>query len=352
MKGLRTLIVFILFLFVSNISGQQKLDKLIFENSDLSGEIDRISIVIREIEEKILAIEADLKNDSISLDSLKSVRDSLSRLNKKEAITLMEKEINDLETRKGELEESVKNVTSSIDEANKIIATNNSYLVNMEAFRRVLTEQQFEKNMDYTKKAFSKIQVAVLDSLLKNSSVFQSMDAYDEYVKRLHSVIANKKVYDQGVITINSAFNFDTILTLRRVIIPVLKVKKDDPEKGTFKLSEEQFVELDTLDISLSRFKDGVKHLKKTINEINNDKIIKQLRATGDQNCKVDLQNRIMIYVFPENKTERFKLHQCYFKMIPYLEKMLMQYWEEVNNTPFIVPTKTESEILNIVVED
>ena len=222
----------------------------------------------------------------------------------------------------------------------------------MDAFRKVQTQLQFEEKMNYTNKAFTELQVSVIDSLVSHVSEFRGMEAFDEYVKRLHWTAANKKVYDRGVVAINSAFNGDTISSIREAIIPLLDIKRDDLKQGVFKLSEQQFGEIDTLDIKLSRFKNGTRLLQNTISEINNNKNIKKLRADNTRSSMTDLQRLIKPYITPKNGTERSKQHERYFKMIPYLERMLEQYWKEVKENPFEVPTKTECEIQNIVVED
>ena len=54
-------------------------------------------------------------------------------------------------------------------------------------------------------------------------------------------------------------------------------------------------------------------------------------------------------YVIPEKGSEVARVYERYFKMIPYLEKLLRDYWDELKTSPFKTPTKTETTIIDLV---
>jgi hypothetical protein len=100
----------------------------------------------------------------------------------------------------------------------------------------------------------------------------------------------------------------------------------------------------------LSRFNSGIKELKKIVDEINKNEEIIRLRSERKSGSKRDCLNLIKYYIVPEVGSEQDKIYQRYFMMIPYLEKLLKDYWNELKKNPFDTPTKSEKIIANLIV--
>ena len=114
-------------------------------------------------------------------------------------------------------------------------------------------------------------------------------------------------------------------------------------------ITKEQFGELDSLDVKLSRFNNGIKELKKIVEGINKNEKIVKIRSERRVGSKKDCLDLMRQYIVPEKGTEQDKIYQRYFAMIPYLEKLLKKYWEELKKNPFSTPTKSEVVITNLV---
>ena len=104
------------------------------------------------------------------------------------------------------------------------------------------------------------------------------------------------------------------------------------------------------MDIKLSRFNSGIKALKDIVTKINDDENIKNIRGEKNADATYDCIERMRKYVIPQEGSEEAKIRDRYFKMIPYLDKLLRKYWYELKANPF-VSTKTEEIIKNLVVK-
>ena len=81
-----------------------------------------------------------------------------------------------------------------------------------------------------------------------------------------------------------------------------------------------------------------------------NDENIKNIRSEKNADTKYDCIERIKKYVIPQEGSEEARIHERYFKMIPYLEKLLRKYWSELKKNPF-ESTKTEVIINSLIVK-
>lgn len=332
--------------------GQNKLDELIVSNNKIESEIKNLETDIRLYRDSVNRLDRYITEDSTTLKGLQSKKDLLTTQNSKDFLEKLKKEVDSLQTYNGAILEKINETKSELDQKSKIVANNQTEMAEMGAFTAIQKQKKITENMQYLKKRFSQMDIAILQELRSSSQEFSSMNEYKEYLKRIDYTIDNKKIYDDGFDAINSPFDESLIVSIRdRIIIPS-QVKKDDLKSGRFKLTEEQFSELDSLDIKLSRYKGGLRVLKSTINEINTDENILSLRASRRNSSKKELLERVREYVLPKQGTDRGNAHVRYFTMVPYLDKLLQQYWKEIKQSPFISPTKTEQIIINIVIEE
>ena len=111
-------------------------------------------------------------------------------------------------------------------------------------------------------------------------------------------------------------------------------------------MSEEQFKELDNLDIHLSRYKGGVREFKKIINRVNSDDRIIRFRAENKSTDKQACWEVMKKYVEPGVGMKQDEIFERYFTVVPYLNNAFKRYWEELKNNP-LSKTTIEAEILN-----
>lgn len=354
--GMRFAKLYVLFLLFCpltiNVIGQNKLDDVVISNSEIEQEIISLKEQLSIFNDSINHIETAISADSITLKSAIHDKDSLDLLNSDEYLSALKAEVDSLDSIDNSMLQEIAEKEKDLEAKRKELANAQTAMSDMDAFTAIKKKNQFDENMQYTKKRFSQMDTVQLADLLENSQEFSDMEHFDEYVKRLHSAISNMAIYTDGNRAIDSPFDEKFIISVRARIIATTQVKKDNLKAGVFKLTPEQFSELDSLDIKLSRFKGGLKVLKNIIADINSNEQIITLRATKSSSKRSQLINLIKPYVMPEPGTDRFKNYERYFKMVPYLEKELKQYWIELKSNPFSVPTKTESKIENTVIEE
>ena len=333
--------------------GQSKLDDVIISNIKVEKEIATLKSQLDIYNDSIKKVKAEIANSEALLKKVMHQKDSLEYKKSKDFLAKLNKEVISLDSLNNALLMQIKGTKRDMATKHKELANNQSVMLGMGAFSVVQRERKFEENLQYTKRRFSQIDLVKLQRLLDQSNEFSDMNKYDEYVKRLRSTIANMNIFNDGVKAISTPFNEEVIVSVReRIIIPT-QIKNDNLKKGIFKLTSNQFSELDSLDIKLSRFKGGMKALKKLIVDINSDKQIASIRLeSNNRSNRTQLLNLIKPYIIPEAGTDRKEKFERYFKMVPYLEKLLKQYWNEIKSNPFFVPTKTESIIVNTIIEE
>ena len=333
--------------------GQSKLDDVVISNIKVEKEIASLKGQLDVYNDSIKKVKTEIAKSETLLKKTMHQKDSLERKKNKEFLAILNKEVISLDSINNALLLQIKDVKRDLATKNKELANNQSVMSGMGAFSIVQREHKFEENLQYTKRRFSQIDLVKLQRLLDQSNEFSDMNKYDEYVKRLRFTIANMNIYNDGIKAINSSFNEDVIVAVRERIITPTQIKTDNIKKGIFKLTSSQFSELDSLDIKLSRFKGGMKALKKIIVDINSDKQIVSMRSvSNNRSNRTQLLNLMKPYIIPEAGTERKEKFERYFKMVPFLEKLLKQYWNEIKSNPFSTPTKTESIIVNTIIEE
>lgn len=347
-------ISFVLFCFYSyHAWGQSKLDDIVMSNIKVETEIASLKSQLDIYNDSIKKIKAEIANSKVLLKRTMHQKDSLEHRKSKDFLAKLNKEVISLDSINNALLVQIKDTKGDMATKYKELANNQSVMSGMGAFTVIQRERKFEENLQYTKRSFSQIDLVKLQRLLDQSNEFSDMNKYDEYVKRLRSTIANMNIYNDGIKAINCPFNEDVIVAVRERIITPTQIKNDNIKKGVFKLTSNQFSELDSLDIKLSRFKGGMKVLKKIIVDINSDKQIASMRSeSNNRSNRAQLLNLMKPYIIPEADTERKDKFERYFKIVPYLEKLLKQYWNEIKSNPFSTPTKTESIIVNTIIEE
>lgn len=198
--------------------------------------------------------------------------------------------------------------------------------------------KRYEDNQEILAHKYSEIPSEKLDTLLATELEFKDMNNYGEY----HKGLLAADLYGRCTKALNSPYNSGKIRGLRDELAPYLK-------KGNtgYGLSNEQFVELDSLDIKLSRYMMGVSELQAIVDNVNNDGEVIKYRAEGRKSESID---RISSIVKPTDEYA-ISVYKRYFSVIPYLKKMLESYWQELQAKPFDTPTPSEKQIMQLELE-
>ena len=169
----------------------------------------------------------------------------------------------------------------------------------------------------------------------------ESVESYKDkssYKQKVEAVCRNKEIYDRCINALNAPFCKDTITSVRKKEVPMLNDYNNKSAQNT--LSDAQFKELDSLDISLSRYERGALELVKLIDKVNADAEVKKLREANDKAGYVEKVKSLV----EENEANK-AVYERYFNRLPYLTKLINDYLAEVENDQTLQTTKSEQEI-------
>lgn len=242
--------------------------------------------------------------------------------------------------RKNELYSLIeKNRADLLDLKNKIS--------DLSIYSKLKKQELYNNNILYLQRRYSLMSIQDLDTIKNTVDKFNDMPGFQTYLEKINAACVNKQLFDSATQALNSVYVGKAIENLRTELIPRLAIGHDDLRKGDFVLSKEQFSELDSLDIKLSRYYNGIKELQSIVARINNNEMIKTYRKSQDKQSCLNTMKEIII----SDDDNAVAVRSRYFDMIPYLDKLLKDYWIDLNDNPLCTPNKTETIIENLIKE-
>lgn len=212
----------------------------------------------------------------------------------------------------------------------------------MEAFSEIKYEQMYTQYQEILVRPYSVITLEKLDEIESKLELFTKMSDFAEFNARLKSCKKNKELYDIAEALLNSKFDDNAINITRNKLFELLNINKNDLKKGIIKLSDAQYSEIDTLDIKLSRYGDGIEVLQRIVKTIN-DSNVRERYQDNKVGC-IDAMRSIVI----SEDTDEIEIRQRYFDMIPSLNNLYRRYWDELQVNPFACPTESEIIIMQL----
>ena len=206
-------------------------------------------------------------------------------------------------------------------------------------FLRIMNENRKSRNLAVLRKKYSLMTEEELTGIVSTIDDFSETDGFQDYKLRAESASANRRLYVEAFRALNSPYDSCRVQELRTRLETVLSPKKDESI-----LTDEQFAEMDSMSIRLSRFYTGSLELKAIVARVNGNEQIKAYRAKGDRKACIDVAGKIL---FSQDAMSVF-VRQRYFDVIPYLDELLKSYWLELQDNPIDVPTKTEKIIVQM----
>lgn len=337
--------------FALPASGQKALDETIQKNVSLEKDIELLRQDSSNVKIGLKNILIQIEKDSIKNKELTTRYNSLLNLVSLDSIVVLKQYVDSLEKQHKALQESIISIKKDIALKTNELRNADSELQNMNVYSEIEKQQTYKNNLLYLTKRYSQMSSETLAKLTESMGEFSSFDGFSDYQKRIAAAADNKKMYDTAWECISAGKGYQDVDNLRSGIIALLETKKDNADNGVYKLTKEQFGEVDSLDIRLSRFNSGIKELKKIVEEINKNEKITQIRFERKSGSKKDCLDLIREYIIPTEGTEQDKIYQRYFAMIPYLEKLLKDYWNELKKNPFETPAESEKIITNLIVK-
>lgn len=332
------------------VRGQKALDETIQKNVSLEKDIELLRMDSAKVKDEIKDMLLQIEKDSLKNKELTMRYNSLLGLLSQDSIVVLNHYVDSLEKQHKSLEESISSIKKDIDKKSDELRNADSELQNMNVYSEIQKQQTYNNNKLYLNQRYSQMSSIQLAEMSKSIDEFYSFVDFSDYQKRIAAALDNKELYDNAWECVSAGKDCQNIDKLRSGIIALLDIKTDDVNKGIYKLTKEQYAEMDSLDIRLSRFNNGIKQLKKIVEVINNNEDIVRFRLEKKSGSKRDCLDLIQRYVIPEVGTEQDKIYQRYFMPIPYLEKLLKDYWNELKKNPFDTPTESEKIITNLIV--
>lgn len=333
------------------VRGQKALDETIQKNVSLEKDIELLRKDSAKVKDEIKGMLLQIGGDSLKNKELTMRYNSLLSLVSQDSIIVLKQYIDSLENLHKSLQESIISIKKEISKKSNELRNADSELQDMTVYSEIQTQQTYKNNKLYLNQRYSKMSSKKLADMSDSIDEFKSVEDFSDYQKRIMSAMNNKALYDNAWECVSAGNGYQDIDNLRSMINTLLEIKKDDVNKGIYKLSKEQFDEMDSLDIRLSRFNSGIKELKRIVEEINNNEDVVRIRSERKSGLKRDCLELIKEYIIPKEGSEQDKIYQRYFMMIPYLEKLLKDYWNELKKNPFDTPTKSEKIITNLIVK-
>lgn len=235
-------------------------------------------------------------------------------------------------------EETNKNYTAANNLTNEALAKQRvaqSTRQRMEIYAKIKREKIYQDHLQFIYGKFCNLNDETLARLRESIESYKDKSGYKQKVE---AVCRNKEIYDRCINALNAPFCKDTIKSVRKKEVPMLNDYNNKSAQNT--LSDEQFKELDSLDISLSRYESGTLELVKLIDKVNVDTEVKKLREAKDKAGYVEKVKSIV----EENEANK-AVYERYFNRLPYLKKLINDYMAEVESDPTLQPTKIEQEI-------
>lgn len=260
-------------------------------------EIEDLNSDMKRLKDKSQLVKAETERDS-----LKQKVDSLTKVSVKdqERISSLTKEC-----------ESRQNSLDSLIEAYKP----------MVAFRKEFLKDKFKKSQDYMELPYSKISVEKLNELKGELAEYSADKEVTRQIETIDNAIAKKGYVTEMVEAISSPYNAGKVNKARALFTKLQNNKTD--------YSREQWAELDTLDMYLSRYEISWKTFQ-TIIEQNNAIIAKSGVGSSNEVLRDDCIKKVKT-VFESCDS---RIIEKGIGMIPYLKPRFEKYKEWVLKDP------------------
>lgn len=251
-------------------------------------------------------------------------------------VGMLRKTVDSLEQKHLSMEDSIQAFDVQIRKAKDTIQALEGKLEGMKEYSNRLNKEQKQQQMqellaqnnDYLNLPFSKMSMERLKAMKDSLHEFGEQKGFAQYKEHLAFATKYKPAYDMAWGCVADGEKLDSIGWLRSIFFEKLL---SSPLKD--KMTREQFQEMDSMDIKLSRFFGGINKLKEIVKTVNG------YRNQSDWDKAIDYREKV----------EKSAEYQRYFEVIPFLWELLEKYWKELEEDP-LKPTEAEEKIDKLVV--
>lgn len=255
--------------------------------------------------------------------------------------------VDSLEQKHLSMEDSIQAFDAQIRKAKGDVQALKGELEGMKVYSDTLNKEQKQRQMqellaqnnEYLNLRFSKMSMERLKAMKDSLHEFAGQKGFDPYKERLAFAINYKRARDKAWACVDRGEDLDSVGWLR--LDYFMPLREFVGLRG--KMTQEQFIEMDSLNVKLSRIAGGIRNLRGIV-ETAKEKIAKlpESESKGKE-CLEELSKY-------RNKVEESAEYQRYFEIIPFLKDLLDEYWKELEKDPLKKLTETEKKINQLVV--
>lgn len=298
-------------------------------------DIDGLSLIHEQHSLNLAKLQKNLQ----ALDSLIAERKALVDPMYLESMTQL---ADSLEAVLQTCREEVRELQLELGRRKQFLADQQKDVRDMDAYSRLQSDRIFEENLLILTQRYSDMSREQLSAIYEDVEMFSYRSDFLEYKKRVDAAKANLDLYHDATDALSSPYDQEVVVRLREMIAPLLVIENDDVQHGKFKLTEAQFSEIDSLDICLSRYRNGVLALKSIVDEVNSNAAVAKFITQGNRE---ECLKAMAAIVLPDANPAVKYVYERYFEPIPYLGKMVQAYWEELKESPLTHPGPIEKLI-------
>lgn len=307
--------------------------KLQTEIEALRAEADSLQVQLMEWTTKVSASAKQLEvlTRSVTMMDVRMQLETVDSLEQKQL--LMEDSIQALDAQIRKAEENVQALKGELEEMKVYSDT-----LNKEQKQRQMQELLAQNN-EYLNLRFSEMSMERLKAMKDSLHEFGEQKGFAQYKEHLTFAINYKRARDKAWACVDRGEGLDSVARLRLDYFMPLR----ESVGLRAKMTQEQFMEMDSLNVKLSRVAGGIRNLRGIVETVK----VKIANLPESESKGKDCLKEITDY---REDVEESPEYQRYFEEIPFLKDLLKKYWEELEEDPLKTQTKAEGIINKLVV--
>lgn len=262
-------------------------------------------------------------------------------------VRMLRETVDSLEQKHLLMEDSIQAFDAQIRKAKGNVQALEGKLEGMKVYSDRLNKEQKQRQMqellaqnnDYLNLRFSKMSMERLKAMKDSLHEFAGQKGFDPYKERLAFAINYKRVRDKAWACVDRGEDLDSVGWLR--LDYFMPLRESDILRG--KMTQEQFLEMDSLNIKLSRVAGGIRNLRGIVESAK----VKIANLPESPSKRKECLKVISDY---REDVEKSAEYQRYFEVIPFLKDLLEKYWKELEEDPLKTRTEAEEKINQLVV--
>lgn len=269
-------------------------------------------------------------------------------------VRMLRETVDSLEQKHLAMEDSIQALDAQIRKAKENVQALKGELEGMKVYSDRLNKEQKQRQMqellaqnnEYLNLRFSKMSMEHLKAMKDSLHEFAGQKGFDPYKERLAFAINYKRARDKAWACVVRGEDLDSVGRLR--LDYFMPLRESVGLRG--KMTQEQFIEMDSLNVKLSRIAGGIRNLRGIV-ETAKEKIanLPESESKGKE-CLVEISIYRKEVEKYRKEVEKSAEYQRYFEVIPFLKDLLDEYWKELEKDPLKTQTKAEEKIDQLVV--